>query len=511
MLSRKKLFLSIALLFSNTTLMCMKRLTHDAAERKEGTGDRKTAAMYAQLFRACETDIGKLHEILQNPHIDTNITDGDRGTPLCVAITELGLHAPWKNGYQAIICLITHRADITMPTAKGDTPLHLAIKLKKKVYHVPQEVVYLINYLIAKGANVAAQNRQGKTPLHGAVALSFDAAIPVLLKRKASLHTFAQHHTPLHLALMKGSLHTAKLIIDEELKQNPLEHLGYVYCILGDMFNALNFEQASDYNQHQSRSILTAKIIYMLQHGWPLDAMGLSREVDGTELVMQHVYKPFFLAIQRGDVLEVKRRLNQKTGLHHNFYHWNNDNELRSWIRNAGFENHCTPLSLALHARTFSCDMVPLLLDRGGFTSLTSESVRRAYTHGHLEHAQLLFSYLPKSLIKRYWYHIAISLFQNRHVRHFSRDLRNLLAFYCIQEACIQDNLTRCKELFAIRTLVHDHNRAYYVRKEITPLESNDPHRNKQYQHDYDHLLDNIPVWQKNIYEAIMQHNVKKA
>jgi len=87
---------------------------------------------------------------------------------------------------------ISGKADLDLPDAKGNTPLHEAIALGD------QE---LISLLIVKGANVNAANENGQTPLHLAVSRNNEFLVLFLLTNGADV--FAENKkgaSPLELA-----------------------------------------------------------------------------------------------------------------------------------------------------------------------------------------------------------------------------------------------------------------------------------------------------------------------
>ena len=95
---------------------------------------------------------------------------------------------------EAVLMLIESGAD--MPVAAqnkdGETPLHLASQY---------EEVEVVRMLIERGADVSAQNKEGGTPLHQASQNGSVGVVRMLLERSTNIAARNKDgETPLHLA-----------------------------------------------------------------------------------------------------------------------------------------------------------------------------------------------------------------------------------------------------------------------------------------------------------------------
>jgi len=103
--------------------------------------------------------------------------------------------------------------DVNVADKQGDTPLHIAVKLKKLDF---------IKELIAAGANLNAKNKKLETPLHLAINKNYIAAIKDLIESGADLNVRDKNgSTPLVLGLGGNNKAVNKII--ERVLQNNIE------------------------------------------------------------------------------------------------------------------------------------------------------------------------------------------------------------------------------------------------------------------------------------------------
>jgi len=101
----------------------------------------------------------------------------------------------------------------------GQTPLHTAALLGRA------EIVEL---LIAKGADVKAQNNYLETPLHSAAASGSAAVVELLIAADANLTAVTfMGDTPLHIAANNARLEVAGLLIDKGANINAANQDGW--------------------------------------------------------------------------------------------------------------------------------------------------------------------------------------------------------------------------------------------------------------------------------------------
>ncbi|KAL1989132.1 hypothetical protein VTN96DRAFT_3679 [Rasamsonia emersonii] len=133
----------------------------------------------------------KVMKLLLARNFDTTITNRKGFPVLQVAVGTADDEA-------TVPLLVKSKVDVNaVNPSSGDTTLHLAVEYKR-----PRILLFLLN----KGANINAFNKQGLTPLHLAAKLNNCEALSLLLERGAQVEARAQFGiTPLHVAANSGN------------------------------------------------------------------------------------------------------------------------------------------------------------------------------------------------------------------------------------------------------------------------------------------------------------------
>jgi ankyrin repeat protein len=117
------------------------------------------------------------------------------------------LHVASKNGHKQVACFLIERgADPSAQDKDGNTPLHLASRWG---------YVEVAHMLIERGADPSAQNEDGNTPLHQALQYGHVEVALMLIERGADLSAQNKYgNTPLHRALQEGHVEVAHMLIE---------------------------------------------------------------------------------------------------------------------------------------------------------------------------------------------------------------------------------------------------------------------------------------------------------
>jgi ankyrin repeat protein len=109
-------------------------------------------------------------------------------------------------------------AHVNWHNKKNQTPLHIAVMYRN---------IYMINYLIAKGADINAKDAKGNTPLHYAGIYGLDETImKLLLDDNADLHIRNNNkYTPLHIAALFKLPECCELLISNHAHQDDRYHI----------------------------------------------------------------------------------------------------------------------------------------------------------------------------------------------------------------------------------------------------------------------------------------------
>lgn len=127
---------------------------------------------------------------------------------------------------------------IDMRNGRGDTPLHIALMSSHKEKSKMQLYENAAKMLIACGADVNAQNKYGKAPLHHA-AKNFPHVVADLLKKKPVIDIRnKKRQTPLMLALEASNKEAAQQLIDAGADVNVQDVNGItplMLCVKNDL------------------------------------------------------------------------------------------------------------------------------------------------------------------------------------------------------------------------------------------------------------------------------------
>lgn len=137
------------------------------------------AGWLSPLHIAVQRGHNKIVRVLLQHNVDCNVKDSDGLTPL--------IHAT-IGGYEDVVSsLLSHGAHIGSVDGNRRSALHLA------VIHGHEALLKdLLSHRSCKKSLMDAYDKDGKTPLHMAVDLGFEAAVLALLQSGANVHCRAQ-------------------------------------------------------------------------------------------------------------------------------------------------------------------------------------------------------------------------------------------------------------------------------------------------------------------------------
>ena len=119
------------------------------------------------------------------------------------------LHRAAQNGRVELVrLLLEHNADLNATALSNDcsTPLHILAEDGSGAFRFPGDSHEAVNILLDRGANVAAKDDEGRTPLHGAAQSGSVELVRLLLEHGADLNARSNDgSTPLHLFAENGS------------------------------------------------------------------------------------------------------------------------------------------------------------------------------------------------------------------------------------------------------------------------------------------------------------------
>ena len=115
-------------------------------------------------------------------------------------------------------------ADPNIPTFRGETPLHAAIKIQN---------LQIAELLIRNGADLNIEDVNGATPLHYAALYGYYYETDMLLYYEADIETRAKDGTtPLMAAVMSGSFDIADILLKEGANVNHTDPGGFSPLLL---------------------------------------------------------------------------------------------------------------------------------------------------------------------------------------------------------------------------------------------------------------------------------------
>ncbi|KAL1853276.1 hypothetical protein Daus18300_011844 [Diaporthe australafricana] len=157
----------------------------------------------------------KLVWLLVNAGAETNMPDENGDFPLTKVFFGAGSLPLEKNRLEALAVLLRGGAEPNLhASGTGNTPLHLAVRRQDK---------WAVAMLLHKGADVNAKNSSGATPLQmtanqfrGDLGHDHAQVLDLLLQAKARIdeRAGALSRTALHLAIISGTAHAVKLLLD---------------------------------------------------------------------------------------------------------------------------------------------------------------------------------------------------------------------------------------------------------------------------------------------------------
>lgn len=121
--------------------------------------------------------------------------------------------------------LLAQGADVnTLDISRGFTPLHWAAsEWQNKDNHR----VYVVSYLVEKGASIETSDKSGMTPLLSAARSGHLDVVQYLFKKGANLfHKDFEDNTVLHLSAIDGDIKLVNLCISQGVEINAINKLG---------------------------------------------------------------------------------------------------------------------------------------------------------------------------------------------------------------------------------------------------------------------------------------------
>ena len=165
--------------------------------------------------------------VIMEGHEPSPIGTNDRGE------TDLHIAAAW-NLSVLIISLLNQGADINAQDNDGRTPLHTAVST---IFGGREREA--IEVLLNQGADANVRNNDGDAPLHTVCLLNFYEMAEVLLKHGANVNVKDNDsNTPLHRAVRSNALETAEVLLKHGAHLNAETNDGRTPLHVAAMRNA---------------------------------------------------------------------------------------------------------------------------------------------------------------------------------------------------------------------------------------------------------------------------------
>lgn len=129
----------------------------------------------SSLHIAAQKGHDKIVRVLLERNMDCNEKDSDGLTPL--------MHAAIQGHDRVTILLLSHGACIGQVDSQGRSALHWAILHRREVL-----LKMMLNSCVGERASIDGYDSAGRTPLHIAVEMGFEAGVQILLQFGANLH-----------------------------------------------------------------------------------------------------------------------------------------------------------------------------------------------------------------------------------------------------------------------------------------------------------------------------------
>lgn len=450
-------------LFFVAFLSCSQALSMDYVKKgittaKKTFHDWQREKLHKAFFAAAkDRDLRKLQGLIENPVINVNAKDTEGNTALHMV-------AWGQQEYIAADCvelLTHHKAHVNTQNNMGNSPLHIA---------ACRASAGCITKLVEKEACLTTVNNERETALHLAIINGNDSAVNQLLALKADPNQRSgnQDMPPLCIAVAQQNA-TAR------------------YSFLFDDYLAIGS---------------------LLKAGARINICGID---SSHPKILSTVYGPMVAAIQANNSSEVKRYLDQGVCKCLDFEKLQDVVNIRKDLHFAKYL-----LNVATNCEKPHAEMVCFLMDAGCLGGVGYDILRNAFMYGNPETARLLISHIPRYQIRRSWNHVALPLLLClRHIpQQLPMDVRILLCLYCVRSACIAEQIENCHTFFRTKVRIRTEEPYFTVYSDqIIPFKGLNSYavRNADYLDAYTHILDNVPTWQKQIDQAIINRpNPKK-